>query len=163
MILSGLSTGKARSGSGWLLVYLFEARTFPSGVAQDISGVTRWKIYNLWCLTVVHLQQSNLSFMSFCLGINFTFDPRQRRQDVIARIFGWDTWYYLRTGCVCRKEPKVTYKPTFRTLESILSRSREGSLEKKITTDRVGVRSPTGRSLWSSGLENEMVTIVVAG
>ena len=28
MILSGLSTGKARSGSGLLLVYLFEARVF---------------------------------------------------------------------------------------------------------------------------------------
>ena len=45
------------------------------------------------------------------------------------------------------KEPKVTYKPTFRTLESSLSRYREGSLEKKITTDRVGVKSPTGGSL----------------
>ena len=40
-ILLGLSTGKARSESGLALVYLFEARTFPSGVAQDISGVAR--------------------------------------------------------------------------------------------------------------------------
>ena len=28
-IFSGFSTGKARSGSGLLLVYLFEARVFP--------------------------------------------------------------------------------------------------------------------------------------
>jgi hypothetical protein len=40
-ILSGFSIGKARSGSGLLFVYLFGAIIFPSGVAQDVSGVAR--------------------------------------------------------------------------------------------------------------------------